>query len=81
MAPLLGLGIDFDIKFHPPLGSIEESLAYWGKFEATHCKNLLNAPRSFHPNDNMGTIIISQKDFIKFLEAMGNEYEFVELYD
>ena len=37
---LLGLGIDFDIKFHPPLGSIEESLAYWGKFEATHCKNL-----------------------------------------
>ena len=28
---LLGLGIDFDIKFHPPLGSIEESLAYWGR--------------------------------------------------
>ena len=130
---LLGLGIDFDIKFHPPLGSIEESLAYWGKFEATHCKihdleqrlhqgkltfasearmekylglkpgsvspfglindenhevhlfidkNLLNAPRlSFHPNDNTGTIIISQEDFIKFLEAMGNSYEFVELYD
>ena len=39
---LLGLGIDFDIKFHPPLGSIEESLAYWGKFEATHCKNLFS---------------------------------------
>ena len=37
---LIGLGIEFDIKFHPPLGSIEESLAYWGKFEATHCKNL-----------------------------------------
>jgi Ala-tRNA(Pro) deacylase len=45
-------------------------------------KNLLNAPRlSFHPNDNTGTIIISQEDFIKFLEAMGNSYEFVELYD
>ena len=28
-----------------------------------------------------GTIIISQKDFIKFLEAVGNSYEFVELYD
>ena len=28
-----------------------------------------------------GTIIISQEDFIKFLEAMGNTYEFVELYD
>ena len=36
---------------------------------------------SFHPNDNTGTIIISQEDFIKFLEAMGNSYEFVELYD
>ena len=34
-----------------------------------------------NPNDNMGTIIISQEDFIKFLEAMGNGYEFVELYD
>ena len=28
-----------------------------------------------------GTIIISQEDFIKFLEAMGNTYEFIELYD
>ena len=45
-------------------------------------KNLLNSPRlSFHPNDNTGTIIISQEDFIKFLEAMGNSYEFIELYD
>ena len=34
-----------------------------------------------NPNDNTGTIIISQEDFIKFLEAMGNSYEFVELYD
>ena len=24
---LLGLGIDFDIKFHPPLGSIEDKMA------------------------------------------------------
>ena len=34
-----------------------------------------------NPNDNTGTIIISQEDFIKFLEAMGNGYELVELYD
>ena len=45
-------------------------------------KNLQKAPRlSFHPNDNTGTIIISQEDFIKFLEAMGNTYDFIELYD
>ena len=31
--------------------------------------------------NHTGTIIISQEDFIKFLEAMGNGYEFVELYD
>ena len=36
---------------------------------------------SFHPNDNTGTIIISQEDFIGFLEIMGNRYEFIELYD
>lgn len=29
----------------------------------------------------MTIIIISQEDFIKFLEAMGNSYEFVEFYD
>ena len=34
-----------------------------------------------NPNDNTGTIIISQEDFIKFLDAMGNSYEFIELYD
>ena len=34
-----------------------------------------------NPNDNTGTVIISQEDFIKFLEAMGNSYEFIELYD
>ena len=46
-------------------------------------KNLQNAPPrlSFHPNDNTGTIIISQEDFIGFLEIMGNRYEFIELYD
>lgn len=45
-------------------------------------KNLQNAPRlSFHPNDNTATIVIRNEDFIKYLEASGNEYEFVELYE
>jgi hypothetical protein len=30
---------------------------------------------------NIGTTIIYSKNYIKFLEAMGNSYEFVELYD
>lgn len=45
-------------------------------------KNLLKAERlSFHPNDNTATCVIKKDDFIKFLDAMGNEYEFIELYD
>ena len=45
-------------------------------------QNLHNAERlSFHPNDNTATIVIKNEDFIKFLDAMGNSYEFVELYD
>ena len=45
-------------------------------------KNLEKAPRlSFHPNDNTATIVIKNEDFIKFLDATGNGYEFVELYE
>jgi len=43
--------------------------------------NLKNAERlSFHPNDNTATVIIGGKDFIKYLDWTGNEYEFIELY-
>ena len=44
-------------------------------------KNLLDREYiSFHPNDNTGTCVIKTKDLIKFLDAMGNGYEFIELY-
>ena len=116
---LLGLGIEFDIHFHPPIPTIEEAINYWKEFDSTHCKNLFfrnhkgnkhylvlfecmhqmdindtehhvhvfidqnlqKAERlSFHPNDNTATIVIRNEDFIKFLNAMGNSYEFIELY-
>jgi Ala-tRNA(Pro) deacylase len=32
---------------------------------------------SFHPNDNTATIVISFKDFMKFLNAGGNSYEWL----
>ena len=45
-------------------------------------KNLKKAERlSFHPNDNTATIVIDNSDFIGFLKAMGNSYEFIELYE
>jgi len=43
--------------------------------------NLKNAERvSFHPNENTASLIISQTDFIKYLEFTGNSFEFLELY-
>ncbi len=45
-------------------------------------KNLEKAERlSFHPNDNTASIVIDNSDFIGFLKAMGNSYEFIELYE
>ena len=44
-------------------------------------KNLLDYPSlSFHPNDNRATVVISQDMFAKYLTAVGNSYEYLELY-
>ena len=43
--------------------------------------NLLKYPSlSFHPNDNTATVVISQEMFRRYLEAVGNTYEYIELY-
>ena len=43
-------------------------------------ENLKKAKRiSFHPNINTASLIISMKDFEKFLQWSGNSYEFLEL--
>ncbi|MBR4994954.1 MAG: prolyl-tRNA synthetase associated domain-containing protein [Alistipes sp.] len=43
--------------------------------------NLKNYPSlSFHPNDNTATVVISQEDFARYLTAVGNTYEYIELY-
>jgi len=36
---------------------------------------------SFHPNDNTASLVISRTDFIRFLDHLGNSYEFLKLYD
>ncbi len=44
-------------------------------------KNLQRqASLSFHPNDNRATVVISQEQFIRYLNEVGNSYEFMELY-
>jgi len=45
-------------------------------------ENLKNLPKiSFHPNDNTASLVITFGDFLRFLDAMGNSYEFLALYD
>ena len=36
---------------------------------------------SFHPNINTATLVISKKDFLNFLNHLGNSFEFIRLYD
>ena len=36
---------------------------------------------SFHPNDNTASLVISNADMMKFIQNIGNAYEFLDLYD
>lgn len=36
---------------------------------------------SFHPNNNTASMILRFADFMKYLNLVGNSYEFIELYD
>ncbi len=35
---------------------------------------------SFHPNDCRGTVVIRRTDFERYLQTLGNEYEYLKLY-
>ena len=35
---------------------------------------------SFHPNDCTGTVVISRSEFQRYLDTIGNTYEFMSLY-
>lgn len=44
-------------------------------------RNLERFPAySFHPNDNRATVVIARSEFLRYLAAVGNTYEFIELY-
>lgn len=45
-------------------------------------KYLINCERlSFHPNLNTASLVVPREDFEKYLESVGNTYEYIELYD
>ena len=33
---------------------------------------------SFHPNDNTASLVINYADLLKFIDTMGNQYEFID---
>ena len=44
-------------------------------------ENLRNAETlSFHPNDCRGTVVITREAFGRYLETVGNSYEYISLY-
>ncbi len=44
-------------------------------------ENLKKAAKlSFHPNDNRASLALKTEDFIRFMEASGNGYEWIRLY-
>jgi Ala-tRNA(Pro) deacylase len=43
-------------------------------------KDLQTAERvSFHPCDNTGSVVLSNSDFMKFLQIWGGEYEWLDV--
>jgi Ala-tRNA(Pro) deacylase len=36
---------------------------------------------SFHPNINTASLVVYKSDFLKFIDHLGNSYEFIKLYD
>ncbi|MBR2351587.1 MAG: prolyl-tRNA synthetase associated domain-containing protein [Alistipes sp.] len=44
-------------------------------------ERLLEEPQlAFHPNDNRATVTLSRENFMRYLDSVGNSYEFVSLY-
>jgi Ala-tRNA(Pro) deacylase len=36
---------------------------------------------AFHPNINTASLVVAKTDFLKFLSASGNSFEFIRMYD
>ena len=61
-----------------PFGLINDTDNHVHLFLDANLRN--ESSLSFHPNDNHATVVISQQEFIRYLEMVGNSYEFIEMY-
>ena len=62
-----------------PFGLIHDKDHHVYLFLDENLKQLPNI--SFHPNINTASLVVAFSDFIKFLDNVGNTYEFIALYD
>ena len=81
-------GLINDMDLTDEEGKPKEGVAAKELFENGHRvklfldKDLLNAERvSFHPCDNTASTVVSNADFLKFLELWGGEYEWIDICD
>jgi Ala-tRNA(Pro) deacylase len=61
-----------------PFGLINDEESHVHLFLDANLKDMPSL--SFHPNDNTATVVISQQMFMRYLEAVGNTWEWIELY-
>ena len=61
-----------------PFGLINDTENHVHLFIDENIKSAVSL--SFHPNDCRGTVVISRADFEKYLQCVGNEYEYIDLY-
>lgn len=61
-----------------PFGLINDQENHVHLFLDANLKNYQSL--SFHPNDNHATVVISQSEFMRYLNEVGNSYEFIEMY-
>ena len=61
-----------------PFGLINDSENHVHLFIDSNLQK--EASLSFHPNDNRATVVVAQEQFIRYLQTVGNSYEFIEMY-
>ena len=61
-----------------PFGLIHDTQHHVHLFMDTHLQKAHKI--SFHPNDNRASLVVPFDGFMKFINASGNSYEFLELY-
>ena len=71
-------GIAYTWYEHPEAPTIEAARRYWRDDGSKHCKNLFF--RNHKGNRHYLVCFVSRSEFLRYLAAVGNTYEFIELY-